>query len=441
MPARPTGGRKLIPVPAFFHTHQLLISTLAPVHLGTGEDTDPTGYFLGGAGGKGDGADVVHFFDLARLARRGAPAPRWLEALAQEALNLAPGQAPEPLLRRIRQEIAARRTDLRQLTTRLALVSPEIARLYRDQLAVPPPPQFNQLQIQRPALTAAGDPYIPGSALKGAIRTAVISAMNAGRAASGGEAGWEERVLGGKFQNDPFRLISISDAADERRLGLDVLVASNRKRQPPGPGGVDAKGPPQYLECIPAFAFRAFRAALRWQTRADPAPGKGFPGTAAQLAQACNRFALPKVEEECGRFERRPGTALDPAWLEAIRARLKEAKPRLEAGNAFLLRLGRHSGALSVTADGVRRIKILRSPQPASEPTTAWFAGGPAGLLPLGWVLVEVLGAAECPPAWPQFLELAKTTHGPRTGLLGEALRQVAVARARALAAGAGVAL
>jgi CRISPR-associated protein Csm5 len=69
----------------------------------------------------------------------------------------------------------------------------------------------------------------------------------------------------------------------------------------------------------------------------------------------------------------------------------------------FLLRVGRHSGAESVTLEGVRQIKILEGKDPqtgkqrsttAKETKTIWLAAQDKGqqqeMSPFGWVLVEV---------------------------------------------------
>ena len=75
---------------------------------------------------------------------------------------------------------------------------------------------------------------------------------------------------------------------------------------------------------------------------------------------------------------------------------------QIKAGNAFLLRIGRHSGAESVTLNGVRQIKILEGKGPdgklqssyQSEAKTVWLAAETAAdrsnMLPFSWVLVEL---------------------------------------------------
>jgi CRISPR-associated protein Csm5 len=70
----------------------------------------------------------------------------------------------------------------------------------------------------------------------------------------------------------------------------------------------------------------------------------------------------------------------------------------LDNHQAFLLRVGRHSGAESVTLNGMRSIKIMgqkdHSPQYLDAPKTWWMAGKELQdnrhLRPFGWLLVEM---------------------------------------------------
>ena len=71
---------------------------------------------------------------------------------------------------------------------------------------------------------------------------------------------------------------------------------------------------------------------------------------------------------------------------------------RLHDGDAFLLRVGRHSGAEALTLNGVRSIKIMQGrgekPKWEKQPKTWWLAADDVsnkqGLLPFGWLLVEI---------------------------------------------------
>jgi CRISPR-associated protein Csm5 len=122
-----------------------------------------------------------------------------------------------------------------------------------------------------------------------------------------------------------------------------------------------------------------------------------------QIAQACNAFYRQILQDEI-RLLRERGY-IDEDWARSVEAVLQD--PRLAQGTAFLLRVGRHSGAESVTLNGVLNIKIMRTQgQPAEfgkEVKTVWLAANERGqqknLLPFGWLLVEIIAPTVSGPA------------------------------------------
>jgi hypothetical protein len=87
------------------------------------------------------------------------------------------------------------------------------------------------------------------------------------------------------------------------------------------------------------------------------------------------------------------GEAQRAAAFESLIAALG---PALDDGRAMLLRVGRHSGAESVTLETHRWIRIMEGPSKAhwaGEATTIWLAAdradSRADLRPFGWLLLE----------------------------------------------------
>ena len=80
---------------------------------------------------------------------------------------------------------------------------------------------------------------------------------------------------------------------------------------------------------------------------------------------------------------------------------VSEFNDKQRGTSAFLLRIGRHSGAESVTIEGNRHIKILQGrdkpPKFLDHATTIWLASETSkpntnnGLVPFGWAVMEIL--------------------------------------------------
>ena len=113
----------------------------------------------------------------------------------------------------------------------------------------------------------------------------------------------------------------------------------------------------------------------------------------------CNAFYRPKLEQDLRTLE-----GHNDQWVQTVRQRIFDSdvfSKRLTDNNAFILRIGHHSGAESVTMDGARSIQIRRSGGQTSfekQATTQWFTAdqpdSSTGLLPFGWLLVLVDKAA-----------------------------------------------
>jgi CRISPR-associated protein Csm5 len=168
----------------------------------------------------------------------------------------------------------------------------------------------------------------------------------------------------------------------------------------------EAKDLHQILECVLPWQYRAFVGQFNVQHPNELAqmdrrgqrqlPSRELWPFMNEVAQACNRFYLYRLEAELGLLRQR--SYHDASWADSISSLLQAIKGDLDAGRVFLLRVGRHSGAESMTLEGVRRIKIMQGkdspPTILPESKTVWLAATETdqqtGLLPFGWLLVEI---------------------------------------------------
>jgi CRISPR-associated protein Csm5 len=152
------------------------------------------------------------------------------------------------------------------------------------------------------------------------------------------------------------------------------------------------------LETISGAQLRGLRGEIRFERPPTSAESEKVPasdrqiGGFAALAKACNRFYLKRVEAELEVLRR---LSAGP-WLKAFEQIINSLAPTFSEGQVMLLKVGRHSGAESVTLDRLRWIQIRGGRGQshwAREATTIWLAaegeGSSADMRPFGWLLVE----------------------------------------------------
>ncbi|MCP9469907.1 MAG: RAMP superfamily CRISPR-associated protein [Nitrospira sp.] len=396
-----------------FNTYRLLVTPLSPIHIGTGESYEPTNYVIEG--------DTLHEFDTSVV----------VDALSapdhQELSSIVSRTPDDTMLRAVQKFFHDRCRVLAPLARHRIPAQAGVATLYRERVGQIAQQEgrgrrvINQLGIGRTAYNPATRlPVLMGSSIKGAIRTALLDQINNGAPRLPHEQKGLHEFQGRLFQyyemerrkmflqRDPMRLVHISDAAWQGEAGLpaaEIVFAVNRKKTP----AVDRQGnqrstkgdsgPPQLLECVPALRYRAFAGRLNVQLLGDvnkpgQVPAADLRFDLARIVQACNAFYRPILQSEIELLSQRG--FLDADWGNAINEMVSSSL--LSGDGVFLLRVGRHSGAESVTLRGVRNIKIKgqgRPPDYQNTATTVWLAAKerdqPSRLLPFGWALVECL--------------------------------------------------
>lgn len=401
----------------FLESHELLISTLSPVHIGCGEDYEPTNYVIDG--------DTLHAFDPARLLAR-------LEQKQRDELSRALDDR-NPVL--AAQRFFFRHKELAiEIASHRAPVAPAAAHHYAARVGQVANRQqdggqvINKLEIARTAFNPlSGQPILLGSSLKGAMRTAIVEKLRAGLRfplndqdafshfkASSKARDMERQILevtANKFETDPLRLVKVGDCPfqpgkvknartgeETPKLVRSILFQVNRKKRPnqfaPG-GNIET-----LVECVPAGQPRAFAGQLAIENKARR--GEQTPTRQINLpflVSACNDFYLSRFEQELAILEK--NQYVSTTWAANARKRLAPDGlwgKAIVAGQGFLLRVGRHSGAESVTVDAPRKIKIMKGKGNPVEwdtaATTVWLAanepGASDGMYPFGWVFVQV---------------------------------------------------
>ncbi len=204
----------------------LRLSPLTPIHVGTGDTLDPLSYIMR----EEDGAARLYPVDL----------PAWVEAHenpAELARIFASSELPE-----IRRYVATKLDPLIFGGAPATVYSKKIYEKYAHELGTKDSP--NQLLID-PAIAngLTGALIIPGSSIKGAIRTAVIDWIDREwgmglKAASDSEKYGQRRAYTnrleeylGKISVNAFKNLKVGDF--QAPLGDSLLVTANEVRRRP----------------------------------------------------------------------------------------------------------------------------------------------------------------------------------------------------------------
>ncbi|RLA20148.1 MAG: hypothetical protein DRQ62_10950 [Gammaproteobacteria bacterium] len=393
----------------FLKHYSLKYTPLSPVHIGADETYEPGNYVID------DESGALYGFDThAAISGLG-------EVERKRLLTIVNGKPCDDMLTQIQAFFHQNKESLIGYASSPIATARGVADLYQKRIGKTAQHEsrgrrvINKLEIERTFYNPVDNkPVFPGSSIKGAIRTALLDKINDHKKALPRERNqdFQARLFDGKFHTDPFRLISVSDAhwnCDESLPTRQVQFAVNRKREAVMKDGVLTKSQAeqsnlyQLLECVPALTRQMLQGSLQIQDvsqlRQDPRlPKPENQWDIKTIAKACNTFYYHLFQKELEKLKER--NYLQQAWLDKIDDLLQQGLlQKMDKGEVFLLRIGRHSGAEGVTVDGARSIKIMqgRGNKPLygeSTPRTWWLAADEIAnkteLLPFGWVLVEI---------------------------------------------------
>ena len=404
----------------FLKTYRLALTPLSPIHIGCGEDFEPTNYVIDRDETFGS---VLYGFDPSRAV---------LNDLQKSKLMEVAGKTSLLAIQRFFKDNAK---DFKVQADVLMPVSAGVADAYERNVGRAVSVEasgnqvFNRLFIERSIYTGQqSQPYIPGSSFKGAIRTSILDDLNQGqrarpdemdrRGAAKGEV-VERRLLKGDFQTSPLRLLKVADLMPTRDPMRRVLFAVNRKKKQIIKDGqeLQPKGIAARKECILHGQYRAFSAdavlpSLDPHRDSKTTPAQELrPADLKQIARLSNAYNLVRLRRDLSVLDGRG--LVNPAWKHSVDELLAgEFGKKLEGGDAFLIRLGRYGGAESKTlsGDGVAQIKIMgakgQPPTFESATKTVWLAAEHENdqkhLLPFGWAVVEIDPQSDLPQlkAW-----------------------------------------
>ena len=391
----------------FLKTYRLALTPLSPIHIGCGEDFEPTNYVIDGG--------VLFAFDPSRAVLSDLQTSKLMDVVNRASLL------------GIQKFFKDNAQIFKAQADTLIPVSSGVATVYEQRVGRAANIEasgnqvFNQLFIERTMHTGRESlPYIPGSSFKGAIRTAMLDHLNLERqplrddTVQKGTPKLEARLFGhgdepNKFERSPLRLLKIADLmpATDCEPARRVMFGVNRKKRQVIKEGkeLQPKGIAARKECILHGQYRAFVADAvlpsldpHSDIKTTPTP-ELRPTDFKAIAKQSNAYNQTRLRREMAVLDGR--ALVNPAWKQSIELLMAGALSRkLNSGEAFLIRLGRYGGAESKTlsGEGVASIKIMgakgQPPTFESSTKTVWLAAEQENdqkhLLPFGWAVVEI---------------------------------------------------
>jgi CRISPR-associated protein Csm5 len=368
-PAVPVPGKNMTDQTVYFR-----ITTKTPLHIGCDEVYEPTSFVI-----DTKTRELISF-----------ETATFLEHFDSDALDKFSAICKKGTIVSLLELLKFMRSQAEFADGQRVSLPPAFLEHYESTLSLPlnenrVKQELNNFQIKRTAFDPLStSAYIPGSAIKGSIRTAILNLRNQGKRLpqQRNNRNLQEDLLDFSFRNlesDPFRLLKVSDFFPVGEAKRAIVYAVDQKKKI---SDKDAQAPYQILETV--VAETEFIGNL---TLFAPPQGCGIrhPLTMDEIQKAILSFY--------GAEKKREDQELATIGCPPIQLPMDAKTPPL--------RLGRHSGAECVTVNGQRRIKIKQGGGKEAKfldhATTIWLAAGvkkptvKQNLRPFGWVVCEEL--------------------------------------------------
>lgn len=337
-------------------TYTLTMDFLCPVHIGTGEDIDPFYFTI-----KGNELILVDM-------------ERWLvdESENQDLLD----KFTQLDFVKLRNFVAKNIPVDRYAKARIPVKSSKLVNDYKNAVLQGKNPLNQVLLNLLPRSSASGRPFIPGSSIKGSMRTALgsIVAQHVGVKKNDRILEYNKKIFG-DIREDRFRHVKVSDAP---LSGLRTSIVSgdevskNMNRKAGTPKG--------HFEVTPSLCWAegpyTVKSKFMWEDFKLPS----LTGTITLdvMIKALNEFYIPKYMKELKDFYSLPHLNMVGRKLDKVTSIVNSINQQKPEGNA-LMRIGHFSHLECMTFDR------MRNPR-GKYGTTRTLANKE---IPFGWVKIS----------------------------------------------------
>lgn len=352
--------------------YSLKCEPITPIHIGSGEEVEAYEYVIG---------QKFYKIDLNKL----------LDSLPPEKQEIVLKMLEENIISYrnfLKKELFERNPSLlSQVSSYSISISKKVSQIY--QAASDKPESLLPIKLFQRSLN---HPFVPGSSIKGAIRTAILFSLWSSsqipllkrcqpRYLKTNR--WEGVLLKSEGpHSDPLKAVKVSDSLNEfDTVILDAEVYTNRS------GRWVTDGYQILIETVFKSSFELeLTIDEELQAQAQRLNRDFLKITIDQIVNSCNRFYTQNFESEAKRLFSNQSV---PPSLEKIQKEIDLIK--FNSGqNLFLLRFGWGSGFDAVTlsqAEGFNQIIRLVDQRRANPKKSVKLV---QGCLPLGWLKVSV---------------------------------------------------
>ena len=382
--------------------YNVRLHILSPVHVGSGQELDPFSYVI-----RNNKLLIIDFV-------------KWIESYSDKETLYQKMNSDNYI--DLRNYIAKNFNDDNAVLSIIDVKSSEVVRTYNK--AVHDKTSRSQALINfmtRNEITKTA--YLPGSSIKGAIRTAIANRFVISANIKSGDSnksGYNKKIFG-EPTDDPMKNLKISDVSLDR---FGSVIFEAREHSPK-----DKKTPKGSHEAAVSFCQIDTPVVYPLKISLNPFLLHEKTVDTKFLIDSLHRFYMPKFIEEYEKFYKDESykdirRAIAPLNVEALRLKTNEA----------FVRIGHFSHVECVTLDNVRNPKTrIKDGKPLPWGKTRTLANG---IYPFGWVKLEFVNLKSEPRTqtdWPfSFQELENIIQAKQESIMkANKVAEVAAKHAR----------
>lgn len=351
----------------FIRSWNISLTPLSPIHIGCGEDYEPTNYVISDHCLYAFNPSVVPLNDSLRREFREAVRSGSIPSIAaffQRHVN-----------------------EFKIFAEKIVPICRSCEEKHHNM--VTKGEARNQNRIGRTAYysTNEGVEYlIPGSAVKGVIHTALLNKVNKKQPRRKSD-NLDRDILGvnpSSFSNSPMRFVKISDFQCKTPIPAKIVEA--RRCYKNDGNGVTRKGVvPGAFEVLERGLYRPFTGKLSLQTEHHKINSYHTYSQIEEVFRDLNNYFAPILTEELKKFSQISGGR---TWSQKLSLLIRILSDDWLNSHAAIIRIGKNVGAESLVLQGNFACIHGRGGKTSSK--TEWRISDQQEILPFGWCILEL---------------------------------------------------